>query len=434
MLVFWFLTQIGPNAPTNMTKSIFEASSYNTESNQIKLEYFEKLPIFLHEKDFRTMTLEQIEKRNLVSKNFMNIIDQLFLSANLEEFKRNTIGLLSESDLSTLTKVMESFAPIYKELIYLPNEDNFNQKLSSLQKSFSGNEISSYFEKANTFLPSFFASENPVKILLYPTSDTIEYFMPIGKNQFIYSFQNTEYQPEKLLTSFLSNLFFNFSQGKDSRNYEQIRQLFKQNPSIHSIYASSLLYRTLYTVLANGYNNELQQGDLFQLPENEITFVNEFGKAIFPKVLDYINQNKVIDKPFVDDFIKIYENSFSAWTNDFEFMMLSHSCILPDTSYFDQWHEIYPNAFYSYSWNGYNFYSDLISLPDAYFTKVVIINTNHKYNLKTTKKLFPELEDWEYDPTQEFIKIQFLNDRTNLVIINQRDTPLKELLAGYSSK
>ncbi|MCC7454671.1 MAG: hypothetical protein IT222_10925, partial [Crocinitomix sp.] len=179
---------------------------------------------------------------------------------------------------------------------------------------------------------------------------------------------------------------------------------------------------------------ELQQGDLFQLPENETTFVNEFGKAIFPKVLDYINQNKVIDQPFVDDFINIYENSFSAWTNDFDFMMLSHSCILPDASYFDQWHEIYPNPFNGSSRSGDDFYYNLISLHDAYFTKVVVINTNHKYNLKTTKKKFTELADWKFDSTQEFIKIQFLNDRTNLVIINQHNTPLKELLEGYSNK
>jgi hypothetical protein len=80
-----------------MTKSIFEASTYNTESNQIKLGYFEKLPIFIHEKDFRTMTLNEAdyEKRRTryeARNNFMTIIDQLTTKRKiLNAFKREHV-------------------------------------------------------------------------------------------------------------------------------------------------------------------------------------------------------------------------------------------------------------------------------------------------------------------------------------------------------
>jgi hypothetical protein len=432
--VFWFLTQLTPNAPTNMTKSIFEASTYNTESNQIKLGYFEKLPIFIDDVDFNSLNEEYYEELRTRYEARNNILNQLTTSEDFNAFKKNSIGLISDQDFSILTKTIETFTPIYNELIYAPNENAFHQEFTGLQKIFQEKRTQVYLEKISVFFHTPLDTVTHFKLVFYPSLDTNDYTIDVSRYILICPLQLKKFQQNQVMayviTYFIQILFEPYL----TDNQEQIYSYFEQNPSSQSRYAYSIFYPSLISILGNGLNFEEQHGVLYQDSKVDTRYSNEIAKLIYPKVIDYLNQDKSLDNKFVDDYISTYQSAFSNWTNDLEFIMLSRTALLSDTSVWKQLNEIYPQTNSSSTMLSETFLSSLDFLTNSENTKVVVINSSHKSYLIGVKNRFIELKDWSYNPMDEFIKIQFLNDRTNLVIINQHNTPLKELLAGYSSK
>ncbi len=61
-------------------------------------------------------------------------------------------------------------------------------------------------------------------------------------------------------------------------------------------------------------------------------------------------------------------------------------------------------------------------------TKVVIVSKDSEQKLSLIKSKFTELEKWKYPSDQEFVQKFFLNDKSQLIIINQKKSSLDKIL------
>jgi hypothetical protein len=431
--VFWFLSYVSPNAIENKLKTTFEGSEYNTAENRLKLEQYESLSIFsINVGD--NLTIEEIDLLNARINARYNIVLKLLWTENMTEFKENPTRIIPDQEMNVFINTIDAFTPIYRALIYEPYEKNIKEQLINVENWIVDNKIPEYLEKINTFLQTGKIAGNVIKLVIYPMLDPSSYSFEFSYNHLACPLSVSKEDLTESMNIILTYLFQFVNREHMNGYQDEIYPYFEQNQSAHSIYAYSLFYETLILIFANAYQHEQPMADLFQIPELGSTFTNQIGKVIFPKVLEYLNQNKVMDKAFVDEYIATYETSFSNWTSDFDFIMSRSSSLVQDDSYLTLMDDMYHNAHSDHYNLDYDFSYSLDFLEFKDYTKVIVIDRRHEFCLAEIQNKFPELADWKYDSTQEFIKIQFLNDRTNLVIINQHNTPLKELLEGYSNK
>ena len=429
LAVYLFLKELSPNSPPNTFKSTFEASKYNTTEFQNKIALFNTIPTYY---SYQLEGYPYGSKTPVLIEN--NLKHQLITSRNLDEFKENCVGLLPNQHLNQLTELIKTFTPIYNELIYLPNASQFYTQLTNLQRFVDENNIPAYFQQGVNFYGTTWDTTNSFKIAFYPLPDANSFTAEAFYNDAICALP-LQFDENAVLMSVVLHEIYHILYNEQSPELKQeIYSYFQENPSEHSQYAYLLLNEALATALGNGYAFQLLNGAIDEGEWYYSTYINGMAKAIYPLVTDYLYNNKSIDKNFVDSYISTYQNSFSAWTKDMNHLMMNRAILTHDFSTLIEISQLYPYANYSNA-----MVVDEISpmevqqLSNDPITKVVIISKNHQVQLASVKSGFAELEKWKFKYKEEFIKIQFLNDRTNLVIINQHNTPLKELLEKQSN-
>ncbi|MNR57186.1 hypothetical protein D3C85_1779120 [compost metagenome] len=60
-------------------------------------------------------------------------------------------------------------------------------------------------------------------------------------------------------------------------------------------------------------------------------------------------------------------------------------------------------------------------------TKVIIISRNNAEKLKLVKSKFAALKNWRFNAEKEFAEKIFLEDKSQLIIVNQKNSTLETL-------
>ena len=422
LAVFVFIQNLSDNYPENVFKTEFQKSKYNVEKYKNILSNFNKLNIdYSYQfEEFPYGSKIPMQTRDILKKNLIE-------TTNLNDFKLRSMGIIPNKTLNDLTESISAFTPIYNELIYNPNKEQFEKQLVEIRTYSTGHNIEDYFEKGLLFYNSNWDNSIPFEIAFYPLPNSQSFTAQAFYNNFISAIQ-TNLSSYKDLFSVMLHETFHIIYNEQSLEVKiQIDKYFKENKSNSSNYAYHIMNEVLATALGNGYVYEKLDGKLDSNDWYYHKYIDLMARKIYPLLTEYIAQNKSIDKNFIDNYIKIYEVNFPNWINEFENIMTYRYIISEEKEDFSTIRKIF--WYRSSEENDTQITENSIDkMQKTTLTKIVIISKNNTENLKLIKNKFKELNNWKFDANKEFGYKKLLNDKSQLIIINRKKSTLGTLI------
>ncbi|MGE8342909.1 hypothetical protein BSF41_46280 [Flavobacterium sp. ACN2] len=428
LAVFVFLENLSEYYPDNVFKTEFQKSKYNIEKYKNLISKFEQLSIsysFRFE-DFpygskKTMQTQDILKKNLIE------------TTNLNDFKIRSAGMIPNKTLSDLGECISEFTPIYNELIYNPNKEQFEKQLDEIQKYSSDHKIENYFKTGLVFYNSSWDNSIPFEAAFYPLPNSKGFTASAFCNNFVSAIQ-TDLKSHKDLFSVMMHETYHIIYDEQSLEVKkEIDTYFKTNKSKCSNYAYQLLNEVLATVLGNGYVYAELEGKIDSGDWYSNKYINLMAKQIYPLAKEYIDQKKPIDKNFIDSYIQLYETNFPDWINELNNIMTYRYVITENEKDFKVINKMF-------RYRSRTEYEDQITessiekMKHTPLTKMVIISKDSKEKIKLLKNKFKELENWKANPDKEFVEKILLDDKSQLIIVNQKKTELETLIKSINEK
>jgi len=416
-----FVGKISDYYPENAFKTEFLNSKYNTDYYKQKVSQIDTLRIdFNYYFEQYAPTLKSsLASRSLLEKN-------LIKSKTIEEFKEKSFGIIPNEELNTFSKVIEAFLPVYNDLIFQPNKENFENQLSTINIELTNNTVLNIFNDVLKFYGTEWDDDIPFEVIAFPTIGRsgigARAFLNIAVIRFPLNFKSYD-----ILFSVMLHEIFHIgydSQPIDLKN--DLKTWFKNTNSNNSTYAFLLLNEVLATSLGNGYAYEQLKNKRDKEDWYYVKYVNLMAKEIYPTIKLYLEQEKTIDEKFVKTYVNIYDEKFPEWTKELD-NILSYRVILcdsaDDTRYFRR---NYPYTFHRpitpIALSG------IEEMKQQPLTKVVIISNNHKEKLNLIRDHFESFKKYKFKSKKEFIKVFELKDRTKLILINKHNSTIETLM------
>ena len=421
LAVFVFLQNLSEHYPDNVFKTEFQKSNYNVEKYQNVISRFDKLAIDYSYRfeaypygSKKTMQTEDILKKNLIE------------TENLKDFKVRSIGLVPNKELNDMAAIISEFTPIYNELIYNPNKEKFKKQLIEITKYSTEHQIENYFETGLLFYNASWDNSIPFEIAFYPLPNSKGFTAQAFCSNFISAVQ-TDLKSYKDLFSVMLHETYHIIYDEQSLEVKtDIDTYFKENKSECSNYAYQLMNEVLATALGNGYVYEKLDGKLDSGDWYNKKYINLMAKEIYPLVVEYIEQKKPIDKNFIDNYIRLYEINFPNWINELDNIMTYRYVITENEKDFDAINKMF-------RYRSRTEYEDQITessiakMQQTPLTKLIIVSKNNSEKLKLIKNKFSELKDRKFKADQEFAVKILLNDKSQLIVVNQKQSTIEAL-------
>ncbi|UQB69824.1 hypothetical protein [Epilithonimonas zeae] len=422
LAVFIFMQNLSENYPENIFKSEFKKSQYNNDSYKSLITKFDNLAIdYSYQfEEFPYASKTPMQTRDILKKN-------LIACNSLEDFKLRSTGILPNSVLIDLTAYIKAFTPVYNELIYQPHKEKFEKQLAEIKDYAKNSQLEDYFEKGLLFYHSSWDPSIPFEIAFYPFPESDYFTAQAFYNNFVSAIQ-TNLNDYKDLFSVMMHETYHIIYNEQTMAFKvQIDETFKKNPSKSSNYAYLLMNEVLATALGNGYvyENLNSKPDINDWYNHK--YIDQMARKIYPLVKQYIEEKKSIDKHFVNQYIDLYESNFPSWINESQNLMTYRYIMSENKNDFKTIRRKF--RFRSMEENESEISSASIdNMKKTPLTKVVIISKDSEQKLSLIKSKFTELEKWKYPSDQEFVQKFFLNDKSQLIIINQKKSSLDKIL------
>lgn len=422
LAVFVFLENLSENYPDNVFKTEFQKSIYNTEKYKNIISNFDKLNIYYsyayEEYPYgskKTMQTEDLVKKNLIETN------------NLNDFKLRSIGFIPNKTLTDLAQSISEFTPVYNELIYNPNKEKFEKQIEEITKYSNEHDIEGFFQTGLLFYNSSWDNAIPFEAAFYPLPNSKGFTAQAFCNNFISAVQTDLKSHKDLLSVMLHETYHIIYDEQSLEVKTAINTYFKENKSKCSNYAYQLMNEVLATALGNGYvygklDGKIDSGDWYNKK-----YINLMAKQVYPLVAEYIDQKKPIDKNFIDNYISLYETNFPNWTNELDNIM-SYRYVLTENK--DDIKIINKLFRYRSRTEGEDQITEnsIEKIKKTTLTKVIIISRNSAEKIKLLKNEFPELKNWKVNANKEFANMIFLEDKSQLIVLNQKMSTVETLL------
>lgn len=422
LAVFVFLQNLSENYPENVFKTEFQKSKYNIDKYKNVISKFEKLVIDYSYRfeEFpygskKTMQTEDILKKNMIE------------AGDLIDFKTRSVGIIPNKTLIDLAESISEFTPIYNELIYNPNKDKFEKQLLDITKYSNEHKIENYFNTGLVFYNSSWDNSIPFEIAFYPLPNSKGFTAQAFCNNFISAIQ-TDLKSYKDLCSVMLHETYHIIYDEQSLEVKtQIDTYFKENKSNCSNYAYQLMNEVLATALGNGYVYGQLDGKMDANDWYNKKYINLMAKQIYPLVKEYIDDKKPIDKNFIDNYIQLYEVNFPNWINELDNIMTYRYVLSENEKDFDTINKMF-------RYRSRTQYEDQITensiekMQETPLTKVIIISKDNAQKLKLIKSKFKELKKWQFKPDKESAEKILLEDKSQLIVINQKKSTLESLI------
>ncbi len=419
-----FVKQLSDSYPDNKYKQIFSASEFNTDHYKNLINQLDTLNIY-ESYDFQGYPFGQkspVMTSSLIERNLIN-------SNSMVDFKKATFGIIPNFELLALSNIISAFETVYNQLVYLPNKNDFEKKMNDLKNFVDKADLFLFFEKGLTFYNAKWDVSIPIIIAIIPSVKEDGFTATAFLNNAV-SEVPLKFEHNDVLFSVLMHEIYHTIYDEQSLAFKQkIESWFKDNPSKNSQYAYLLLNEALATALGNGYVYAQLNGTVDNEDWYFNKYINSMAKAIYPIVKEYLDNDKPMDKRFVDQYIALYDTHFSDWLNELDNLLTNRYIITDnpdDFNYFSQkyrYSSIYQSEFPLTQ-------SALERMKSTPITKVIIVSSDHKNKLVMIKNTFEELKNWQFSPQKEFVHTVNLEDRTVLIIINQLSSSVGEMFDG----
>jgi hypothetical protein len=346
------------------------------------------------------------------------------------------MGLIPNEDLIQFTNILEVFTPIYNELIYKPNQSKFEANLKALSDFVNSQNTALLFEQGLQFYQSVWNQSIPFELVFYPLPSEDGFMAGAFYNYLISAFP-TNYDDEEdftvLLGVMMHESFHILFDEQPLQVKQNIEAYFRQNPSVCSQYAYLLLNEVLATATGNAFVYEQIRGKIYADDWYFFPYINQMGKKIYPIVQTYLKENKAIDKVFVDAYIQTYEQNFKQWLNEPTHTFTYRYILSENPEDVETINQIF-YYFNAMEIEGKIDANGLEKMKNTPITKIVIVSKDHSNQLELIKNTFPELKTWKYEAKKEFTHQVFLNDKTQLFIINQHQSKTATFFQSLKEK
>jgi len=422
LAVFIFVQHLSAHRVDDPFNAIFVSSAYNQERymrlisrfDSLTLIYAYEFPEFPIGSKLPGMT-DRLLKKNLID------------CTSLQDFKTRSLGVIPDADLLALTTVLGAFTPVYRELIYQPNKDRFEEQLKNLSAELVTKNVPAYYETGLRFYGTTGDDSIPFEIALYPLPRARGFTAEAFIHDAISAVPTVETDDDGLLGIMLHEIFHTIYNEQPLALKQQISGWFRTNPAACSNYAYWLMNEALATVLGNGYayaglSGKIDTGAWYNQP-----YINAMAKTLYPLVKQYIAAGKTIDRNFVDRYVQLYQEHDASWLKELDNLLTYRYVLTDDTHDFEAIGQAYPYTSYAAEDIGMT-PAAVKKMSQTPITKLVIISRDHRTGLEIVKHTFPELARWQFRPDHEFTYHVFLKDKSQLIIINRFSTATVKLL------
>lgn len=420
LAVLNFLDNLSSNAGNTQHKQLFNNSKFNQPKYQMLIAEFDKLNIDVTFEFPGYPPGEQIggSTASLLKRN-------LIKSRTIEEFKISSLGIIPNDDLFKLCSILIEFTPVYQELIYQPNKEKFENQLGELKKLLASTNMNFYFNAGIKFYNSSWDNSVPFIFVFYPLPNSRGYTATAFFN-YAESAIPTSLTDYNSLLSVMFHEIFHILYDDESMAFQKDLQTWRlSNPSKNSHYAFTLLNESLATSLGNGYVYAKLNGK-----ENDANwygrkYISQMAKKIYPMVKDYVENGRAIDKEFLDNYVKIYDDNFSSWLLELDNIMPGRYVLSDNAEDFKVIDRKFPYRPSSEYLEGISM-SSIEKLAKTPTTRIIFVSKDNKKKLEMIKQNFAELKGWKPDAKTDFTYSVLLNDKAYLIVINSVRKTSKE--------
>lgn len=421
LAVFVFMQNISGNYPENVFKTAFQKSKYNNEKYVSLISKFDKLAIDYSYpfEEFPYGAKTPMQTRDILKKNLIE-------TNNLTDFKIRSIGIVPNKTLNDLTELILEFKPIYNELIYTPNKEQFEKQLVEIEKYSKEHKIEDFFQIGLLFYNSSWDNSIPFEIAFYPLPNSEGFTAQAFYNNFISAIQTNLKDYKDLFSVMLHETYHIVYNEQSLKVKQEIVNYFKENKSKCSNYSYQLLNEVLATALGNGYVYEKLNGKPDPNDWYNNKYIDLMARKIYPLITEYITEKKPIDNNFIVNYIKLYETNYSNWINELDNIMTYRYVITENENDFNFIDQLFPyrsSAEYETEINE----NSIAKMQKTPLTKVVIVSKNNNEKLKLLKRKFKELNKWKFNADIEFNYKILLDDKSQLIIFNQKKSTIETL-------
>lgn len=416
-----FVKQLSNNYPDNKYKQVFKESSFNKKHYTDLINQLDTLNIY-ESYDFQGYPIGQkrpVMTTSLIQRNLINC-------NSVVDFKKMTFGIIPNSELLPLSNIISEFESVYNQLVFIPNKNEFYTKLSELKDFVAKANLSFFFEKGLTFYNADWDVSIPIDIAIIPSIKENGFTATAFLNNAVSEIP-LKFKQNDVLFSVLMHEIYHSVYNEQSLDFKQkIEVWFNNNPSKNSQYAYLLLNEALATALGNGYVFEQLNGIVDKEDWYFNKYINLMAKEIYPLVKEYLDNNKPMDKKFVDEYIGIYDRKFSGWLNELDNLLTNRYVITDNPNDFNYFRRNYRYSSISQSEVPVT-QTALERMKNTPITKIIFVSSNHQHKLELIKNTFDELKDWKFNSKIEFTYPIDLKDKTKLIIINQHKSTIDKL-------
>lgn len=355
--------------------------------------------------------------RNYRKSYLTLLIVQSLKSKDLSDFNERITGLLPVNEQVKMLNVLKNAQPYFRKYVWNESELKIKKQITELKKYKDLN--SQMFIKFNKFYKSSWEQEIPFYVTLYPipgkSGSTVS--TPHGNALCIGTLTDAN-DIEGTLSVTMHEMCHILYQEQSREVQLEQEKYFNENPSQYSKLAYSYFNEAVATALGNGYAWKILQKGVLDKGEwyNNPT-INLFAKAIYPMTEKYLDENKSIDKNFIDEAIKKFSETFpdSIYEYNQNFNTVNIFTDDIDGNYiFDQFFEYFDANNVGVSSPMKNISQSPKLLADT-SSFIIILDKEQKEYLEELKTVFPEIKNVNYDKSAQ--NISFLDAKGRMIVL-----------------
>jgi len=421
--VFQFMNSLSTKSLDNIYKKLFNRSTFNTNTYTDLIAQFDSLNMN-YSYDFTDYPAGQkvgIDVPNLLRRN-------LILCDSMQDFKIRSMGLVPNNKLLKLIDLLNDFKPIYEAIIYEPCKTKFEEQVKGVSDLIKSSNINYYFTETLQFYNSSWDVSIPFVFCFYPLPNSRGFTATAVSNVAISAVADSLDNYKALLSVMLHEISHVLYDERSLSLWNQMEEWFDTNPSKVNKYANTLFNEAMATAVGNGYLAAKLNGKEDTTRRwYGVKYISMMAKTAYPLVKEYIEVRKPMDRDFVNRYIQLYEEHFSGWLYDPEYLMRGRVLVSENDADFDISRRLYEPAPGNEDDKGIS-EPVLKKLRDNRGTKVIIVNSNNKEKLLLIKKSLADLRTWHYDSNKDFVYSKFLKDKTWLIVLNNMKGTTEEKL------
>ncbi len=320
-------------------------------------------------------------------------------SDSLEDFRQITVGIIPFHNHQRLFEILKAVEPIYDELIWNRYYSVAQRRLKELKEYAQKINLNEKLRPIAYFLNSGWSSDIPAIVSFSIVPGEKVRLVPPPQGNIIYCGLLTESDDYSWYIGLIIHEFSHKAFAEQPlMMHQQIDQWFGRSESPHRGMVNFMFNEALGGAIGHKIREDLLGHPLeFKYAQS---FMKDFDEAIYPLVVSYLNEGKSIDRSFINQSLRIYEETFPNALHEYVYLFQAYY-LLTDVG--DRQVHKLPGLIMKNISRPlmYEFETPIIDDNNidtliAYdFTKLIVITKDHQRTIEYLKSKISELNRFE---------------------------------------